>query len=504
MYQGSGVVVGINDVLTAKHVVYDSRHGGYAASITVIPAADTTPFDAPHGTFSDVREIKLRDLWSEFRSDGFLSAAESERDLALLGLATRIGDKTGWMDITSDYASVSARALGYPSSGTGLMAQDVFAQITAFAFDGSGKRSGPLLYSARDSFGSGGSGGPIVTIGKDGLGKVVGILSTGGPVLGYYASLASSGTWDWLLAAMRANDKLLPPQQTVTLMGTMTDDVHDLSALRIGEAGATLTDPGGSDTIKLGDLGQLITLMPGTIQLFGGGYLTISASTLIENLIGGSGNDQISGNNEGNRLSGGAGNDSFFLGSGRDYVDGGPGFDVVKFRQYTELVTVVQTGDSVYQVTDSVTGAVDQVTNVERLQMHDGGIALDTEGTAGQAFRLYQAALGRAPDAAGFGYQMRALDIGMSLTQMAKNFIASPEFAQTYGVLDNTAFVARLYQNVLHREGDAAGLSYHVGNLGRGVLRENVLAGFSESPENQAALIGVMRDGMTYTDGISR
>jgi serralysin len=95
---------------------------------------------------------------------------------------------------------------------------------------------------------------------------------------------------------------------------------------------------------------------------------------------------------------------------------------------------------------------------------------------------------------------MKALDDGLNIAQVAANFIASPEFTATYGALDNTAFVNQLYQNVLHRGADAGGLAFHTSNLATGAnTRANVLVGFSESPENQAALIGTIQNGMVYT-----
>ena len=136
---------------------------------------------------------------------------------------------------------------------------------------------------------------------------------------------------------------------------------------------------------------------------------------------------------------------------------------------------------------------------IERIAFTGGGIALDTDGNGGMAYRLYQAAFNRTPDHSGLGYQMQALDNGLSLSQVAANFIASPEFQQTYGALNNTQFVTQLYQNVLHRAPDEGGLAYHVGNLAGGMARANVLMGFSESPENQAALIGAIGNGMLYT-----
>ena len=115
------------------------------------------------------------------------------------------------------------------------------------------------------------------------------------------------------------------------------------------------------------------------------------------------------------------------------------------------------------------------------------------------AYRLYQAAFNRTPDKAGLGFQMHEMDVGVSLQAVAQNFINSPEFARTYGALNNTQFVNQLYTNVLHRAADAGGLSYHAGNLAAGMSRAQVLMGFSESPENQAALIGFIQGGMQYT-----
>jgi serralysin len=52
---------------------------------------------------------------------------------------------------------------------------------------------------------------------------------------------------------------------------------------------------------------------------------------------------------------------------------------------------------------------------------------------------------------------------------------------------------------VLHRAPDAGGLAFHTGNLATGAAsRAATLVGFSESPENQAALIGVIQNGMEF------
>jgi hypothetical protein len=60
--------------------------------------------------------------------------------------------------------------------------------------------------------------------------------------------------------------------------------------------------------------------------------------------------------------------------------------------------------------------------------------------------------------------------------------------------------VAQLYANVLHRTPDEAGLAFWVNHLQAATMTQaQTLAAFSESAENQAALIGVIVHGMVYT-----
>ena len=89
------------------------------------------------------------------------------------------------------------------------------------------------------------------------------------------------------------------------------------------------------------------------------------------------------------------------------------------------------------------------------------------------------------------------MDNGLTLTQVAHGFIASAEFQSLYGASpSNTDFINLLYSNVLHRSADQYGADYWNNQLGSGVSKEQVLIGFSESNENQLALIGVIQDGI--------
>jgi serralysin len=186
----------------------------------------------------------------------------------------------------------------------------------------------------------------------------------------------------------------------------------------------------------------------------------------------------------------------FYGSSGNDTITGSQALDTAVFGGNKAQYTIGRTMFSgVWQV--SGPDGTDQLLNIERLAFDDVSVALDFDAHAGQAWRLYQL-FDRAPDLAGLGYQMHDLDIGVPLVQVAGNFIASPEFQAGHGNLDDLAFLTLLYRNVLHREPDAAGLQYHLDEFARGDTRAMMLTHFTESPENQAAVMGSIEDGMVY------
>ncbi|MFZ6723806.1 DUF4214 domain-containing protein, partial [Undibacterium sp. Ji49W] len=105
----------------------------------------------------------------------------------------------------------------------------------------------------------------------------------------------------------------------------------------------------------------------------------------------------------------------------------------------------------------------------------------------GSLTRLYFGAFDRLPDRDGLAYWIQQEKAGMNLSKISASFVASTEFQSTYGSLDNSAFVDRVYQNVLHRSSDTAGKAYWLGQLNSGVSRGDLLAGFTESTEFKAS-----------------
>lgn len=88
----------------------------------------------------------------------------------------------------------------------------------------------------------------------------------------------------------------------------------------------------GSDTVSYSEMSQsvFIKLSTGIVTLGSATALRSAQLTSIENAIGGSGNDVITGNNAANYLEGGSGNDTISGLGGNDILLGGTGFDTLK------------------------------------------------------------------------------------------------------------------------------------------------------------------------------
>ena len=194
---------------------------------------------------------------------------------------------------------------------------------------------------------------------------------------------------------------------------------------------------------------------------------------------------------------GGAGDDLLIGGKGLR-LEGGAGIDSVQLPGYANAYQIVREGGST-TVRHLETGVTDILSGVERLLFTQRGVALDIDGNGGQAYRLYRAAFDRAPDLEGVGFWITQFDRGMSLQQVASAFIGSAEFHGLYGSAPGDAqFVELLYRNVLHREPEDGGYAFWMARLEEGIGRDRVLAAFSESVENVAALQDLIGNGFDY------
>lgn len=128
-----------------------------------------------------------------------------------------------------------------------------------------------------------------------------------------------------------------------------------------------------------------------------------------------------------------------------------------------------------------------------------GRFAHDAQGPWGKVFALYDALLGRAPDALGFEDLTHALQSGTSLHDLAQSMLASGEHTASFGRFDqlsDAAFIEQLYEVTQHRAADAPGLAHFESALAAGVSRADVAVSFALSDEH------IGRLGSSYAAGV--
>ncbi|HKP23645.1 MAG TPA: M10 family metallopeptidase C-terminal domain-containing protein [Dongiaceae bacterium] len=148
------------------------------------------------------------------------------------------------------------------------------------------------------------------------------------------------------------------------------DDVYQFSPGQ--EYFECIWDAGGHDTIDLSlqSRNQVINLNAGTFSSIGvknngqtgNGNVSIAFKVEIEDAIGGSGHDKITGNILANKLDGGSGNDTIVAGVGNDTLDGSLGVDSMNGEKGNDLYRVnVATDKVVESLTQAQGGGVDTV-----------------------------------------------------------------------------------------------------------------------------------------------
>jgi Ca2+-binding RTX toxin-like protein len=264
-----------------------------------------------------------------------------------------------------------------------------------------------------------------------------------------------------------------------------------------GAGSDQITGNGGSDTVVFsktlssytfgGGIGTLAVSGEGSDTLTGIAKLQFSDATI-----------QLSGFSS--VVAGTAGNDALTAASGSQLISGGAGIDTLTLSGKVASYTLTATGSAVTLADLTGSGGADLLTGVERLTFSDGSLALDTLGSAGSVYRIYSAMFNRAPDMAGLGYWMKALDSGAKVVEIANGFVNSAEFVSLYGAnATDEIFVKALYNNVLHRDPDDAGRAYWVNALHSGGTRSEALVGFSDSAENIEVMSHIIPVGIAYT-----
>ena len=273
---------------------------------------------------------------------------------------------------------------------------------------------------------------------------------------------SSVGTWTLKLTDKVTGVEATYNSLTVRAWGsTINDNSHYVFTNEFGAAGLVLTDTSGVDTLNASALETAVILNLGAGQksTVGNGVFNLAEASVLENAIGGLGNDTLLGNLANNVLRGNRGD---------DILDGNTGIDTAVFsgsRAGFELTIGTKT-----QVVDkSGLEGTDNLTKIERLQFTDKSVAIDLDGNAGATAKIIGAVLGNAalkiPAYVGIGISF--IDKGMSYSDLGALAL------NAVGATTNDAIVSTLWANVI---------------------------GFPASPSDKAPLVKLLEDGMKPGD----
>lgn len=216
--------------------------------------------------------------------------------------------------------------------------------------------------------------------------------------------------------------------------------------------------------------------------------------SLIENVIGGSGNDTLTGNSAANVLSGGIGNDR---------LDGAGGVDFAAYSGVRAAYQITRGGAELRVAGSAQMDGIDTLVNIERLRFADVKVAFDLDGGAGMTAKLLGALLGSAyvQQRSVVGVGLSFFDAGMSYAAVAQLAVQSADFAGLAGSHSNADFVNFVYRNVTHTAPSSADLAFYTGLLDSGAMTQaslGILA--AESPLNlqNIDLVGLQQSGLEY------
>ncbi len=147
------------------------------------------------------------------------------------------------------------------------------------------------------------------------------------------------------------------------------DIIFDQYNFSVSDAPLAIWDGGGIDTLDLSgySTSQTITLEQGMFSSIG--YMTnnlvIAYDTIIENVRGGLGTDNIYGNSSNNIIQAGSGNDIIYASSGDDTINGEGGNDRIEYSDVIDNFSFDFLDDVSFALTHLIEDFTDTLTNIE-------------------------------------------------------------------------------------------------------------------------------------------
>jgi V8-like Glu-specific endopeptidase len=304
-WQGSGVLIAPNEVLTASHLVYNSALGA-ATNIVVTPGyqSGSKPYGSATGDYFHYNTIQ--------DANDNISFDQSQDDYAVIHLSQPFST-IGVMGIAPGFNGGVATVSGYPAAASGQQISDVetFVQNPNYSLlDGT-------------SLGAGSSGGPVWITNMQGDPLVVGLVSSGdggSGSAGFFTEITQTAyaqIMRWVYQDEQAPDTATPtatPTPTPAPTPTQTGTPAALAVLdtTTGQPLATVAQHYGGPVSGIQQQYVNVTtdslnITPSTPNWFihtGSGNDAIAVS---------SGRNVLDGGTGSNFLTGGSGTDTFFI-----------------------------------------------------------------------------------------------------------------------------------------------------------------------------------------------
>jgi V8-like Glu-specific endopeptidase len=478
-YQGSGVLISPDEVLTASHVLYVAGVGT-ASDIVVTPASGPGggPYGSARGTYFHYSEVA--------DANNLILPATSQSDYAVIHLSSSFV-ANGTMGLLADFAGGAVTVAGYPASASGTMvaSPQTVARDPRYA----------LLNGT--SLGKGSSGGPVFVGGASGP-QVVGVVSSESGTVGrntLITTAAFNQIAQWV-ASDDAGRTWVNGTHSQYLIANAGGTLYyqDLVANRNGAAtrtgvdqivftdGAGRFDPTGNaeEVARLYDSafgrGSDLAGLDWWTRQIDSGALQIGSVAMA-----------FIQSPEFQSRYGSLDNQGFVRGLYQNDLHRGA--DAAGLAYWTDALNAgLSRGALLVGFSDSFEHKRDMLPTVGDKDM-------------AETYRLYQAAFGRTADPGGLASWTGVLDSGTGVADVAAAFAGSAEFAATFAGLDAAGQVNQLYENTFHRGADAAGTGFWLGQLQGGMSMSQMLLSFSDSQENRVATAGATHDAWVYTAG---
>jgi len=176
------------------------------------------------------------------------------------------------------------------------------------------------------------------------------------------------------------------------------------------------------------------------------------------------------------------------------YIDGGTGYDTVWVSKYA-MHSHLDVYQNCIKYGTVYNTAPDYFVNIEKINFNyqspvsnsidqQHSLSIETRwltdtlnassSTIDKITDIYIAYYNRCPDVLGLCYWVSRYTSGMDLESIAKSFFVQPETTLNYSSVANTNdFVTKVYNNVLNRTPDQAGLNYWVNQLNNGSVSKD-------------------------------